>query len=247
MEYKPNYIARYMEVFMSLKNNIVELIFGIKYSKSFRIPNISGLIADDILYGDDSPFGTDVFQLVEKSGYDLVLKDKNSNNQLRINQDNFILKVLVEENEFNNKYNWIMNNVVKYYKDLFVKYNIVKIQRVGIVFLHKFNTFNKVEETVSFFTNKQVTNVNNVNFTFSKKIATKEAIFRKKDVLDYQNYIFTFIQKNNTFEVSFDFQYYYDPLMPDIRECFLEKIFNAAENTLNNKFYNWVGKYVETK
>ena len=41
---------------MEFKKNIEQLVLGIRFAKSFRIPDIAGSIIDNILYGEKSPF-----------------------------------------------------------------------------------------------------------------------------------------------------------------------------------------------
>jgi len=50
-----------------LKNNIIGLTVGIRFNRSFRIPDVSGDIIDNILYSDKSPFGTKFFPKVQEN------------------------------------------------------------------------------------------------------------------------------------------------------------------------------------
>ena len=42
---------------------------------------------------------------------------------------------------------------------------------------------------------------------------------------------------------SLDYQYYFDPVIEDLRECYIDRIFNDAEMFLENNYYQWLLKY----
>lgn len=50
----------------NLKDNIIGLTLGIRYNRSFRIPDISGDMIDNILYNEKSPFGEEFFPRMQE-------------------------------------------------------------------------------------------------------------------------------------------------------------------------------------
>lgn len=48
---------------------------------------------------------------------------------------------------------------------------------------------------------------------------------------------------NEAIYADLDYQYYYEPAIEDLRECFTEKILEDAKSFLENNFYNWLNKY----
>ena len=52
-----------------------------------------------------------------------------------------------------------------------------------------------------------------------------------------------YIKRTNN--IDLDYQYYYEPTIEDLRECFVDKILDDANNFLENNFYNWLNKYEE--
>ena len=87
-----------------LKNNIIGLTVGIRFNRSFRIPDVSGDIIDNVLYSDKSPFGTKFFPKVqENSNREKTLFNPQSSEYLRINTDDVILGIAVD-NDFDKKF-----------------------------------------------------------------------------------------------------------------------------------------------
>ena len=230
-----------------LKNNIIGLTVGIRFNRSFRIPDVSGDIIDNVLYSDKSPFGTKFFPKVqENSNREKTLFNPQSSEYLRINTDDVILGIAVD-NDFDKKFNWLKNNVLPYFQnELFRTYEIQNIRRFGIIFSHKISKNKKLTEAVSSFTENEITDADNINVSFSKKDPATEALFRK-GVNDYKNRIYNFQELKEAVYADLDYQYYYEPAIEDLRECFIDKILDDAKSFLENNFYKWLNKYEDEK
>ncbi len=230
-----------------LKNNIIGLTVGIRFNRSFRIPDVSGDIIDNVLYSDKSPFGTKFFPKVqENSNREKTLFNPQSSEYLRINTDDVILGIAVD-NDFDKKFNWLKNNVLPYFQnELFRTYEIKNIRRLGIIFSHKISKNKKLTEAVSSFTENEITDADNINVSFSKKDPATEALFRK-GVNDYKNRIYNFQELKEAVYADLDYQYYYEPAIEDLRECFIDKILDDAKSFLENNFYKWLNKYEDEK
>ena len=208
---------------MDMKNNIIGLILGIRFNRSFRIPDISGDIIDNILYSKETPFGTNFFPKTEGiSGQEKTLFNPKTFEYLRINSDDLILGIEVNNN-FEEKFNWIKNDVLNYFKNvLFYNYNIKNIRRLGIIFAHKLGKNKKLYDAVSLLTENEVSEADNINISFSKKAPVIESLFRK-GVDDYKNRIYNIQELEEAIYTDLDYQYYYKPAIEDLRECFMEK------------------------
>ncbi len=230
-----------------LKNNIIGITLGIRFNRSFRIPDISGDIIDNVLYSAKTPFGTSFFPKVqENSSREKTLFNAKTSEYLRINTDDLILGVGVE-NDFEKKFNWIKNDVLPYFQnELFKNYEIKNIRRVGIIFSHKIGKNKKLTEAVASFTENKVSDADNISVSFSKKASATEALFRK-GVNDYKNRIYNFQELKEAVYADLDYQYYYEPAIEDLRECFTDKILDEAKNFLENTFYKWLNKYEDEK
>jgi hypothetical protein len=123
---------------MNLITKIKGLTIGIRYQRSFRIPDIAGEMVDDILQSKKSPFVLNLFDgIQENSTREKVLFKKATNEYLRINTDDLILGIRVS-GDFEKKYDWLKNKVIPYFGDeLFGNFKIKNIMRLGIIFHHE--------------------------------------------------------------------------------------------------------------
>lgn len=218
----------------------VGITVGIRYSKSFRIPDIAGEIADRILYSKESPFNAEFFpQIQENSNRERTLHNPETRDYLRINTDDIILGVSAD-NQPDSKFDWLKDKVLPFYKEvLFREFEIKNIKRFGILYDHIIPAYKQINEAMSVLTKQNEASVENVNISFSKKYAAQEALYRS-GVNDYKNIIYTFAEAKDAVLARLDYQYYYAPLIEDLRECFDEKIFNDSKAFLENKYYKWL-------
>ena len=226
----------------NLQDKIVGITIGIRFARSFRIPDISGSIIDNILYGGKTPFGTKVFSQVQEdpSGEKILIHPKTKE-YLRINTDDVILGISTEKN-FEEKFSWLKNDVLGYFKDeLFRLYKINNIKRIGIIFHHKIQKNGKLKKAVSLITDEGLKDADNINISFSEKLSAIEAF--RSGVNDYRNTIYNFEEAEEGIHTSLDYQYYYVPAVEDLRECFSEKVVDNAKTFLEKNYYSWLSKY----
>lgn len=235
-----------------LKNNIIGITLGIRFNRSFRIPDISGDIIDNVLYSEKTPFGTEFFPRIQEktSSREKILlhadEQGNTDHYLRINTDDLIFAFEVNNN-FDKKFGWLKDDIVGYFKDiLFKNYEIRNIRRVGIIFSHKIPKNKKIGEAISLLTNKEIEEADNISISFSKKMLSTEALYRK-DVNDYKNTIYNLQEFKEAIFAELDYQYYYAPAIEDLRECFVDKILDDAKTFMENKFYSWLSQYENKK
>jgi len=226
-----------------LKNNVIGITLGIRFNRSFRIPDISGDMVDNILYSENTPFGTEFFPKVqENSNREKTLFNPKTSEYLRINTDDLILGIEIDNN-FEKKFKWIKDDVLPYFQNvLFKNYGLKNVRRLGIIFSHKIEKNKKLSTAVTSLTENEITEADNINISFSKKAPATEALFRK-GVNDYKNRIYNFQELKEFVNTDLDFQYYYEPAIEDLRECFTEKILDEAKTFLENNFYIWLSKY----
>jgi len=119
------------------------------------------------------------------------------------------------------------------------------IRRVGVIFAHKIDCDKSIDEAVRVLTKNKIDSVDNVNISFSKKSPATEALYRK-GVNDYKNTIYNLIELEGAVLAELDYQYYYNPPIEDLRECFVDKILFDAKAFLQKNYYDWL-KSVEVK
>lgn len=227
----------------NLQNNIIGLTIGIRFARSFRIPDIAGDIIDNILYSENTPFGVKFFpKFQENSNREKTLFNSETSDYLRINTDDLIIGVSIKD-DFDQKFNWLKDSVLPYLKNtLFFKYKIKNIRRLGIIFSHKISKNKKMHETIVSLTNNTLNEINNIGISFAKKLPATKTLYRK-NVNDYKNTIYNFDEIKEALYAGLDYQYYYDPVIEDLRECFTEKILDDSKSFLENNYYKWLSQY----
>lgn len=227
------------------KEHITELTLGIRFNRSFRIPDIAGEIVDNILSGDKSPFSSKYFLEVREgsgdSGREKILTNKKKE-YLRINTDDVILKIKVDGN-FDERFNWLRNKVFPYFEnELFEAYGIKNICRIGIVFSHEIPNWQKLKKMFAPFVEDKAFEADDVNFSFSKRIPIKEALI-KNNYNDYNNKIYSFRESKDICYIDLDCQHYYDPVVEALGDCKPGVVFDYAKDSLEKDFYEWLNKY----
>ena len=228
---------------MNLTKKIIGLTLGIRFARSFRIPDISGEIIDNFLYDEGSPFGAEMFTHVqETSAREKILYNPDTTEYLRLNTDDLILGKRVEQ-DFEEKFTWIETKVLAYYKEIiFKKYEIKNISRIGIIFHHKIHKVKELNKYILQITKEGVSDSENINISFSKRLPSRAGLYRK-GVKDYKNTIYHIKSTEDALFVQLDYQYYYSPHIEDLRDCFTEKIISSAKDFLGNQFYSWLSSY----
>lgn len=227
-----------------LKSKIIAISLGIRFVRTFRISDITGDIIDNILHCDKSPFDIKYFSKIkENTAREKILLNDETGDYLRINTDDLILSISVNKN-FDKKISFIKNSVLPYYKDvLFKKYKIENIKRIGIIFHHKLNKIEKVSNLVKDFTSDKIGEINNINLSFSKKLFAEDGSMIQ-GVNNFKNTIYTFEQQKDEIFFNFDYQYYYEPALQDLRNTDIDKIIDDSSKYLENDVYNnWLNEY----
>ena len=194
---------------------------------------------DDILYSNKTPFGTEFFPKIQETAREKVLFNNKTNEYLRINTDDIILGVEIKDN-FEEKFNWLKDQVLPYLKDtLFKNYGLKNIRRIGVIFAHKVDRSTNLDSAIKVLTKEKVDGVDNISISFSKKLPATEALYRK-DVNDYKSTIYNITEMENDVLAELDYQYYYNPPIEDLRECFVDKVLSDSKAFLEGSYYNWL-------
>lgn len=229
------------------KKQIAGITLGIRYNRSFRIPDISGDIIDNIIRDKNSPFNEKMFPKIRESALrERLLINEETEEYLRINTDDIIISIKIDNN-FDKKFAFFKNEVIPYYKNiLFNKYKIENIKRIGVVYHHNFNQVDKLSDVIKGLSDNKIDNVNNINLSFSKKLQNIESVITK-DINNYKNTIYTFEQIEDKFNFNFDYQYYFDPSVQDLRNTNIDNIFDESLKYLEDSVHNNWLNYDENK
>lgn len=223
-----------------LKNKVIGITLGIRFNRSFRVSDISGEIIDDILYNSKSPFGADFFPRIQEGRREKVLFNPQTTEYFRINTDDIIIGLEVKDGNFDQRFSFLVNDVLNYLKDLLFKnYGLKNIRRVGVIFSHKIDRTDLLGSSVKALTKDKIGQVDNINISFSKKLAATESLYRK-GVHDYKNTIYNLTEVDSSILAELDYQYYYNPPIEDLRECFVDKVIEDAKSFLDGSYYEWL-------
>lgn len=222
----------------NMKDKIIGVTVGIRFKRKFRIPEKSGEIIDKILSDTNSPFSGSYFDNLQDRSKEKVLINSRTEEYLRINTDDIIFGIKIDKN-FDEKFDWIKEKVLPYLeKEIFSKFEINEIKRLGIIFSHRVERIKNANEIIRNLTNGNLEKADNININFSKKLTAFESA--KKGVNDFVNTIYNFSEIEGMMLAELDYQYYYDPLIEDIRECFTDTVLQQAKSYLEHSFYKWL-------
>ena len=206
---------------MASVNDIKYVVFGVQFSRSFKLLDSWGEIADDILYKTEY-FDSDFFTNISTQyTTERNLHNPMTGNFLALSSNSLVFKYYIPNGDnFEKEYEYFTERVNKYLVEkILTKYNLV-IRRIGTVFACQFNN-KELDE----FSNKYFKNVIKgiTDFRFAQKGPTTAGqLWHGVD--DYINKIYT-VGKMEGDEgnrgITYDFQLYFNPLMPDIRKNIL--------------------------
>lgn len=223
---------------------VKNITVGIRHKRIFKIKDNFGKFTDCILHNSDSPFSVKFFPFIDENASDSVVLHNENGEHFQINTDDFILK-LNTKGEFKKSIAHIVDDILPFFKKRI--FNITKIDdisRIGIVFYLEFLSKDKINNLISFFTEKNIETINNFEMRFTKKLSVGESL-TKKGVNDYINVIYTLIKKKEKMLVGFDYQRYFEPELKDINDFDLSKFVELAVNSLNDNYTKWLKNYEE--
>lgn len=221
---------------MDLKKSISNIVLGVRFSRSFRIPDISGEIVDDILFNEKSPFDTSFFPNIKETQSGKILYNNETREYFKINTDDAILSIQTKD-KFDEKIDWINEKVIKYLEEeVFLPYNIKNIKRIGIIFSHEIEKIENLTTSISSLTENKVTEVQNISVSFSKKLPILEDLFFK-NTNNYKNTIYNFYQLEEGYVADLDYQHYFEPVVEDLRDCKLVNFITEAKNFLEKEYH----------
>ncbi len=212
-----------------MKDNIKKIILGIKYNRSFNVPNMTGKIFDHILSSEGSPFKRDFFNVVAETINDgRCLINQKKGDMLSIDIDNVIL--LLNTDKFDQTIADIKEKYFPYINnEILKKFSFTNFDRIGIVFEHKLNNDNaaikKIAENI--FNKECIVTPDNFDLIFSNKIPSKNG-FIKKELIDYYNLVQTFQQNKAGLIFKFDYQLYYGPVISSSDDLEFNKFVDIA-------------------
>jgi len=209
---------------------------GIRYRRSFRVADISGDILDEILYGEGSVL-KDRFESSSESLREKSLEN-SKNEYVRITTTDIIFSLKVTSLDGDPMSE--IRLILPFVENIFKKFQIQNIYRVGVIFQTLEKRTKTIEEIVKKYTNQSIDMIDTGILRFSKKI--KDPMVKVKKVLDYKNVIYEIACDEKNIEESLDFQKFFNPLKEDIRDAKLAGVLEEAYQYLLNENNSWLMK-----
>lgn len=234
----------------SLDEFLIGIVIGVRFRANFSIEDQLGRIVDTILYSKGSFFGPDVFPQVNSGVVGKVLINERTQDNLKIDNSNIILEVFlgpgnrfklsdlsVLHDEFDRQ---IINKIMR-------TFAITQIVRIGYIKRYLFKLSDLARTFVDKTIGQTLGGVNDINLSFSKKLAASEALV-KKGVNDYQNAIFNIIKKADVQEIfmSVDFQHMYDPFLESASDIEFQSFIDQTNGFNSSRYLSWLNSnYME--
>ena len=228
-----------------IKKTVVGVTIGIRFMRTFRLPDMSGEIIDNILNDDNSPFDKKFFPRVNETVAKVKTLFNENGENLKISTDDFILSLKVDEN-FDEKITFLKDKVLNYFNSIFDLFTIENIQRIGVMFYCNLPNPKKLNDTVKTITNHSVSDMQTFDLTFSQKKQTMDGIL-KKGVDDYINIIYTITKdkSNDLLGYNFDFQRFFSPDIMKLKDAKLDNHLDSAVKALEETYQSWIKDYDE--
>jgi len=220
-------------------------VIGIRYRSNFSISDNFGSIVDTILYSKGSSFNERIFPVLQHArANEKILFNPETQNRLVVNTSNIVLEVndisnLPEQPTVDAFYNSIIKGIMG-------KYSITLINRLGYINRYIITEDVLAKNFVFKTIGSTLTDVNDINLQFSKKMVIQESLV-KKDVNDYHNIIFNIIKRSDKNELflSVDFQRIYDPFLEGSSLIDISKFLEVMRKYNKESVVEWLNNNYE--
>lgn len=231
------------------RDNISQLTCGIRFEKSFRISDITGQIFDTVLHDQSTPFGTEFFpKYQEVHLQDRLLLNDDRGYYLRIMTSDIIFQYTLHENgpDQREQIDWFTKDAVQFIIEKVLHDNkIQNIMRFGFMITHIVEGENLGGNVLDQLTSGEIKNADQLTIRFGNKDVTADGI-TKSGVNDYVNRITTIKQVDEKkYEIILDYQYYFLPVIKDLKQWKTVSFFERAFQSLDKKFYSIINPFVD--
>jgi len=238
-----------MEVIKKANTKLDAVLIGIRYQRSWSLLDKTGEIIDKILRDKKSPFAQDSDYFTKVGGNEKeigrVLINPDTGCSLQININDLIFKHVLNKHikEVSKKnLSWFFSTIIKFIiPEIIVYYKIKQIMRVGIVYYHYVDVKDISMEFINKAFGDNPGEITKFNLDFHKKYIAEIAI-AKKGVSDYKNAIYNIKNKNNKYEISLDYQYYFEPYNDHLEDWNANIFIESSQRYLEDIFYPWLKK-----
>ena len=211
--------------------NITELIIGIKHKGKFEILDSWGKIVDNII-SNNRYFDSKYFpNISENYTTERVLCNNNTGNYLKVTAHDIIYRHKLETDEFDLEYKNFSDRIIKnIIPNIINNYEVKNFVRIGLVFNIKLNNGQEYSKLIEKIINPNIGGANDIRFSQKEPTAKGKLL---GDNNDYINKIYTLsIKDNQEPTLIYDYQYYFNPIKEDFRQCNLENMFKEGKDKM---------------
>lgn len=218
---------------MDSGNIIKQLTFGVLFNHMFKLLDMWGEIADDILY-KSKYFSAEYFSNISQQyTTERSLSNPKTENQLTITSNNLVYTHNID-GDYEQEYGMFKKRVENYIVPEILSARGLIVRRLGVVYVSVLDS-----ETMKAFSQLyfKPTIQGISDFRFSKRETTKGGLL----LADNQDFINKIYSVGNIGEnkqgISYDFQFHFNPIRQDVRDT-ISSFMDMAKASFSNDVLN---------
>ena len=199
---------------MEIQKSIKQLTFGVAFNHMFKLLDMWGEIADDILY-KNKYFSSEYFSNISQQyTTERSLTNPKTGNQLIISANNLVYTHNIEGN-YEQEYSEFKKRIENYIVPEVLSTHGLIVRRLGIVYVSELDT-ETMKRFASLYFNSTVQGI--TDFRFSRKEATSGGLLLAENQ-DFINKIFSVGNIGERVHgISYDYQLHFNPIRQDVRD-----------------------------
>lgn len=214
------------------KKAVKQLTFGVAFNHMFRLLDMWGEIADDVLY-KNKYFPREYFTDISAQYTTERSLMSQKGHHLTITANNLVYTHVIEDN-YDNEYEKFKKRVVNYIVPEILSKRGLIVRRLGMVYVIELNK-REIGEFANKYFNPSVEGI--TDFRFSKKETTSGGLLLA-DKSDFVNKIITVGRVSENIQgISYDYQIHFLPLRSDVRDS-IDSFLSSANTNLCKDIFN---------
>jgi len=199
---------------MNKNKQIKQLTFGVAFNHMFKLLDMWGEVADDILY-KNKYFSSEYFtNISQQYTTERSLTNPSTGNQLVIASNNLVFTHNIEA-DFEKEYAEFRRRVEDYIVPQILSAHGLIVRRLGMVYVSELGE-TEMKKFASLYFNSSVQGIS--DFRFSKKEATNGALLFSENQ-DFVNKIYSVGNLGDKVQgISYDYQLHFSPIRQDVRD-----------------------------
>lgn len=223
---------------------ITKVALGVRFGPLWEISDVLGSIVDEILRSSNSPFGPLTFPATQEGIRFHRLSNDKTNDYLQLTERDIVLSMagrgdLDSVQQLAEQFNTHVLGAIRRHMTLRL------VARYGLL-LEFANCADHLKTTLMKHYLGEDSDARELVMRFTRRLPVEEAYFRK-DVNDYRHLIYSFMQDQETANISFDYQQYFDPALDgeDARKKPFDQFARGAITYVSGSFEGWLKRFLK--